>query len=404
MINIENRNKSLIIKDFLDNLKDEDIFISTLVEIKDSYYYVNNFGEEIFSKVLEELKISLGKCLKSYSFIYKEKKILLISKVDNSLRIRTQFKRIKRKFKRVNFTQNSSFNFSNLEFYIGITIDNKNNLIKNSSMALSFAKKKNIKSMVFSKKLIKNVKDDEKNRKKEFEIKKAVLKGQVIPFYQKIIDNNTLDVFKYEALARIKFKDKILNPDIFMPAVKNLKLEDKFTREILKKVFSDVYEIKKIQAASINININDITNKNTIELIRTLLKIYGGQSITFEIIETIGVEDYSILLDFTSMIKEYNSSISIDDFGSGHSGYEHLINLEIDYLKIDGKFIKNIKNNLKTQSLIKGLCNFSKEHNIKVIAEFVEDQDTFNLLKNIGVDFSQGYFFGKPTNIIKGNI
>ena len=404
MINIENRNKSLIIKDFLDNLKDEDIFISTLVEIKDSYYYVNNFGEEIFSKVLEELKISLGKCLKSYSFIYKEKKILLISKVDNSLRIRTQFKRIKRKFKRVNFAQNSSFNFSNLEFYIGITIDNKNHLIKNSSMALSFAKKKNIKNMVFSKKLIKNVKDDEKNRKKEFEIKKAVLKGQAIPFYQKIIDNNTLDVFKYEALARIKFKDKILNPDIFMPAVKNLKLEDKFTREILKKVFSDVYEIKKIQAASINININDITNKNTIELIRTLLKIYGGQSITFEIIETIGVEDYSILLDFTSMIKEYNSSISIDDFGSGHSGYEHLINLEIDYLKIDGKFIKNIKNNLKTQSLIKGLCNFSKEHNIKVIAEFVEDQDTFNLLKNIGVDFSQGYFFGKPTNIIKGNI
>lgn len=404
MINIENRNKSLIIKDFLDNLKDEDIFISTLVEIKDSYYYVNNFGEEIFSKVLEELKISLGKCLKSYSFIYKEKKILLISKVDNSLRIRTQFKRIKRKFKRVNFTQNSSFNFSNLEFYIGITIDNKNHLIKNSSMALSFAKKKNIKSMVFSKKLIKNVKDDEKNRKKEFEIKKAVLKGQVIPFYQKIIDNNTLEVFKYEALGRINFKDKILNPDIFMPAVKNLKLEDKFTREILKKVFSDVYEIKKIQAASINININDITNKNTIELIRTLLKIYGGQNITFEIIETIGVEDYSILLDFTSMIKEYNSSISIDDFGSGHSGYEHLINLEIDYLKIDGKFIKNIKNNLKTQSLIKGLCNFSKEHNIKVIAEFVEDQDTFNLLKNLGVDFSQGYFFGKPTNIIKGNI
>ena len=271
-------------------------------------------------------------------------------------------------------------------------------------MALSFAKKKNIKNMVFSKKLIKNVKDDEKKRKKEFEIKKAVLKGQVIPFYQKIMDNNTLDVFKYEALARIKFKDKTLNPDIFMPAVKNLKLEDKFTREILKKVFSDVYEIKKIQAASINININDITNKNTIELIRTLLKIYGGQSITFEIIETIGVEDYSILLDFTSMIKEYNSSISIDDFGSGHSGYEHLINLEIDYLKIDGKFIKNIKNNLKTQSLIKGLCNFSKEHNIKVIAEFVEDQDTFNLLKNIGVEFSQGYFFGKPTNIIKGNI
>ena len=404
MINIENRNKSLIIKDFLDNLKDEDIFISTLVEIKDSYYYVNNFGEEIFSKVLEELKISLGKCLKSYSFIYKEKKILLISKVDNSLRIRTQFKRIKRKFKRVNFTQNSSFNFSNLEFYIGITIDNKNHLIKNSSMALSFAKKKNIKSMVFSKKLIKNVKDDEKNRKKEFEIKKAVLKGQVIPFYQKIIDNNTLEVFKYEALGRIKFIDKILNPDIFMPAVKNLKLEDKFTREILKKVFSDVYELKKIQAASINININDITNKNTIELIRTLLKIYGGENITFEIIETIGVEDYSILLDFTSMIKEYNSSISIDDFGSGHSGYEHLINLEIDYLKIDGKFIKNIKNNLKTQSLIKGLCNFSKEHNIKVIAEFVEDQDTFNLLKNLSVDFSQGYFFGKPTNITKGNI
>lgn len=395
---------SVIIKHFLENLKDEDIFISTLVEIKDSYYYVNNYGEEIFTKVLQELKISLGKYLNSYSFIYKEKKILLISRVDNNLRIKTQFKRIKRKFKRVNFLQNTSLNFSNLEFYIGITIDNKNNLIKNSSMALSFAKKKNIKNMVFSKILIKNIKDDENSRKEEFEIKKAVLKGQIIPFYQKIINNDNLEVFKYEALARIKFKDKIINPDIFMPAVKNLKLEDKFTREMLKKVFTDVYVIKKIKAASINININDITNKNTLELIKNLLKIYGGQNITFEIIETIGVEDYSILLDFTSMIKEYNSSISIDDFGSGHSGYEHLINLDIDYLKIDGKFIKNIKDNLKTQSLIKGLCNFSKEHNIKVIAEFVEDQYTFNLLKKLGVDFSQGYFFGKPTNIIKGTI
>lgn len=404
MINIENRNKSLIIKDFLDNLKDEDIFISTLVEIKDSYYYVNNFGEEIFSKVLEELKISLGKCLKSYSFIYKEKKILLISKVDNSLRIRTQFKRIKRKFKRVNFTQNSSFNFSNLEFYIGITIDNKNHLIKNSSMALSFAKKNNLKNTIFSQRLVKNLKADEKKRKGNLEIKRAILNGRIIPYYQKIIDNNTKEVFKYEALARIHHKDKVLNPYTFMPAIKDLKIEDRFTREILKRVFYDVYVEKKINSASINININDITNKNTIVLIKNLLKTHGGEKITFEIIETIGIEDYSILINFTSMIKKYKASISIDDFGSGHSGYEHLINLEIDYLKIDGKFIKNIKNNLKTQSLIKGLCNFSKEHNIKVIAEFVEDQDTFNLLKNLDVDFSQGYFFGKPTNITKGNI
>lgn len=382
--------------------KNENLLV-VMLEIKDSYFYINHLGEDNFQKILFTLRDNLEKNLGAKCFVYKEKKILISQTLDIKQRIRTQIKRMKRRIKKVNFRQKDFFDFLHTDFVIGIAFGKKNNIVRNASIALGYSKRNQLKNTVYSIGLFRKTIKEREEKLEEEKIRQVVLKGQIIPYYQKIIDNSTLEVFKYEALARIHYQNKTIEPYVFLPIIKSLKFEEKFAREIIKKVFLDVYIHKKINASSINVNVNDIKNKSTVTLIEDLLKKYGGDRITFEIVETLGIDNYSILTNFTKMIKQYGAKVSIDDFGSGHSGYEHLINIDVDYLKIDGKFIDVIKKSKKTQSLVKGLSIFSKEHNIKTIAEFVEDEETYQILKSIGIDYSQGYYFGKPMYIkIKG--
>ena len=94
----------------------------------------------------------------------------------------------------------------------------------------------------------------------------------------------------------------------------------------------------------------------------------------------------------------YGVKIAIDDFGTGFSNYENILNLDIDYIKIDGSLIKKIDKDIYL-NLIKSIVLFSKQQNIKVIAEFVSDLKTLRYVKNIKIDYSQGYHIGKPMNI-----
>lgn len=385
--------------EFFKNNRENEKLLVAMVEIKDSNFYLNSFGENRFNSEMNKIKVKIENDFKTNCFIYKEKKIVISLLLENNKKIRTQIKYIKRKFKKTCLNKEGFFDFLCSGFIIGIAFGKRRNILRNAHIALAYAKANQLKNTVYSLGLLRKIKNERIVKIEERLIGEAIVKGKVIPYYQKIIDNKSKEILKYEALARLHYQNKTFTPNVFLPTIKKLNLEERFTRDIVKKVFEDVYVFKKINASSININANDIRNLNTVKLIESLLKKYGGDKITFEIIETIGLEDYSILTEFTKTIKQYGATISIDDFGSGHSGYEHLINIDVDYLKIDGKFITEIKRNKKTQGLIKSLCDFSKEHNIKTVAEFVEDEETFLVLKKIGIDYSQGFFFGKPTNI-----
>jgi EAL domain-containing protein (putative c-di-GMP-specific phosphodiesterase class I) len=83
-----------------------------------------------------------------------------------------------------------------------------------------------------------------------------------------------------------------------------------------------------------------------------------------------------------------------------HSSFEHLSSLDIDYLKIDGRFIRNLEKSEKDRDIVTAIVNFSKKYGIKTIAEFVENEKILNIVKNLGVDFSQGFYIGKPTSKI----
>jgi EAL domain-containing protein (putative c-di-GMP-specific phosphodiesterase class I) len=118
--------------------------------------------------------------------------------------------------------------------------------------------------------------------------------------------------------------------------------------------------------------------------------------VVFELLEDESIKDFSIVKKFITEIKTYGVKIAIDDFGAGYSNYERLLDYQPDILKIDGCLIRNIEESSYSLSVVKSIVTFAKEQNIQTIAEFIENEAIYKIVKELGVDFSQGYYFGKP--------
>ncbi|MBK1717064.1 hypothetical protein CKO27_05240 [Thiocystis violacea] len=104
---------------------------------------------------------------------------------------------------------------------------------------------------------------------------------------------------------------------------------------------------------------------------------------------------------FIAEVKRYGARIAMDDFGSGYSNFESLIQLDVDFLKIDGSLIKNIIVDRNSEIVLETLISFAGKLGITTIAEFVSSEELYNKIKSMGVDFAQGYFIGRPEPLIE---
>ncbi len=234
---------------------------------------------------------------------------------------------------------------------------------------------------------------------KLFEILQYNIKNELVePFFQAIYDNNAKKIYKYESLMRIYDQDGvILNPYAFIEEARKYRLFNKLMEIMIKKIISYVKEYKI--DVSINLDYDDISNPSIKKLIINGIKDYDlGKYITIEILESKKITNYSLLNDFIKEIKEYGIKIAIDDFGSGFSNYEHILNINTDYIKVDGSIIQKINEKIY-YNLLKSIVLFCKQQNIKVIAEFVKDLKTFRYVKSLDIDYSQGYYIAKPMTI-----
>lgn len=217
----------------------------------------------------------------------------------------------------------------------------------------------------------------------------------VEPHFQPIVDSNTLEVHKYEALMRLVDKDgNLVMPGVFLARAKKYRLYTKLMSILIEKVVDYIVKYKK--HISINLDFNDILNPHVKRDIIAHLEEHDiGEYLTIEILESQKISNYDTVNDFIAELKKYNVKIAIDDFGSGFSNYEHILNLNIDYIKIDGSLIKNIHERMYS-SLISSIVTFCKKQNIKVVAEFVSDLKIARYVRALGIDYSQGYYLGKP--------
>lgn len=233
--------------------------------------------------------------------------------------------------------------------------------------------------------------------------KTALHEGYIVPYFQPIVSSNDEKIMKYEALARIVLPSgEVISPNEFL----NTAIEDRtfefFTRQMMQKVFN-IYA-KNSCEMSMNLTYENIKSQSMLDYIKNRLQKYGGDRMTFEIVETEEISDYKVVENFILMVKEYGVKVSIDDFGSGYSNFTNLIKLNIDYIKIDGSITIKLLSDEKAKIMVQGLIQFAKSMNIKTVGEFVSSKELFLCMKELGVDYVQGYYHGMPKSAKEYNL
>lgn len=219
---------------------------------------------------------------------------------------------------------------------------------------------------------------------------------------QKIVPTKrqALNGTRYEMFVRmLDEKGDIVPPGAFIPAAERYSLmtliDDWVIRHTLEWMqnTSEILEHIAINLSGTSINNNEFLNKLQGYLKETNV---DTNKICFEITETAAIADVLQAKDFFLKLKEFGCKFSLDDFGSGLSSFGYLKSLPVDYLKIDGMFVKDILTDQVDHAMVESIHNVGRLMGLQTIAEFVENQDILNRITDIGIDFAQGYHCGKP--------
>lgn len=235
-------------------------------------------------------------------------------------------------------------------------------------------------------------------------INQAIENKKFVLFAQKIENlQNTRRQSAYEILVRLQTEDgKLISPDQFLPAAERFNLMSKLDIYIIQHAFAWIRE-KHDQIELLNINVSGQSLDNT-QFNNSLLQILEenedlNSKICFEITETAAITHMSASISFLHSIKNHGCQLALDDFGSGFSSFSWLKTLPVDYVKIDGSFILDVLSDPVDAAMVKAIHTISQEMNIQSIAEFVETQEVADWLKEVGIDYAQGYHFHKPSPI-----
>lgn len=210
----------------------------------------------------------------------------------------------------------------------------------------------------------------------------------------------------YEFLLRmIDEKGEVIPPGAFLPAAERYNLISKIDHWVIEKSFGLMSDnpafLKQINFCSINLSGQSLTDPEILKFILSLLdnSEFQGEKICFEITETAAISNLNMATKFISTLKKLGCRFALDDFGSGLSSFAYLKNLPVDYLKIDGMFVKDIVDDPIDHAMVKSINEIGHVMGMKTIAEFVENDVIKGMLKEIGVNYAQGYGIGKPQPI-----
>jgi len=298
-----------------------------------------------------------------------------------------------------------SFEYKQREFILDINIGYTNNIdhtsLEKANMALRYAKKNKFVFYEYNNTL--EIKAEDNNhilwlKKLEY----ALDNDQIQPYFMPMKNTKTGKIDKYETLARIIDKDTIHTPDKFIDISIASGKYALVTQTMIKKTFEyfehkDVSDIK----FSINLSLSDITNKETTDMLFSYLEKYKySKNIIIELLETEEIDDFKLLNEFIQQVKQHNAQIAIDDFGSGYSNFNYILNLDVDIIKLDSSLVENIFKDQNALIVVSNIVRVAKEINLQVVAEKVTDENIENILTIHEVDYLQGFHIGKPNKDI----
>lgn len=238
-------------------------------------------------------------------------------------------------------------------------------------------------------------------------ILKALKGGRFEPWFQPILDIKANRVNHYEVLARMIEEDgSVILPGSFVDVAEWFGLITSIDRIIIEKTFNHQAQLDKSIDLSINLSGKELGDEELLFFLKSKMSETGVDPcrIIFEITETAAISNLELAVKFVKALKSIGCKFALDDFGVGFTSFTYLKKLMVDYIKIDGAFIRRLHENADDQVFVKAIVDVATGLNIKTIAEFVEHEGALKILKRYGGDYAQGYFVGRPapfSNIVK---
>jgi len=228
-------------------------------------------------------------------------------------------------------------------------------------------------------------------------LKQTIKYQTVIPYVQPIVDTVTGDVVKFECLMRIQHPEtyKIYSVYPLLKTAKSIRVYEDLIRIMIKHTLSIFRDLP--WSFSLNLGYEDIDNPDFLDFLYKALEDYPNpQRIIFEILESDFIEDFTIVSTFVKKVRRLGCQIAIDDFGSGYSNIENILELKPNFIKIDGSLIKDIDTSTIAMTVVKNVIKMSEELHIKTIAEHVHNEEIYKIVKQLRIDYMQGYYTGEP--------
>ena len=374
---------------------DRETFYVLIVDIDDFKLVNFSYGYDIGDRILKAFASRIKKILNNFSRKFYIARVLGngfgivikdLTKTDIEKLYRKYFEMVQFKIGEEIFTISTSCGAS---FHPGET--NSGVLsFKNAEEALFEAKRKGKSNIVYyEEKLLSEINHLQETRKK---IMEAIEKKSIEPYFQPIVNLKTGRVFGYEVLARIFHKDELIKGDYAIAVADAFNL----TPEVDKIIFEKASPYLKDCILFFNLSMKFFFMElnNIWRMVKE--KNLKSENIVLEITVSQKITDEGVAKSIFQIFKDMKAKVAIDDFGSGYSSYSYLKTYPADILKIDGSFIRGAKDDIRDLAIVKSIVLAAQPFNVKALAEFIEDEEDYRLMKEIEVSFGQGYFIGKP--------
>ena len=234
--------------------------------------------------------------------------------------------------------------------------------------------------------------------RRSIQIIEAVEKGKVFPVFQPIGDSYNLKVHAYEVLMRMEGEDRIVPASEFVPLAESIGLIHKLDYIVIEKALEELSRSGFGGRLFFNLSPRALILRDFIENVVRIVRDLriDPDRVVFEITERETVRNMELLKSFAAKLKEEGFHFAIDDFGSGFASFMYLKHLPVDYIKIEGDFIRSLLSSRMDKAFVVSITAMCRSLGIKTIAEFVESGEILEAVRRIGVDYVQGFYVGKP--------
>ena len=268
-------------------------------------------------------------------------------------------------------------------------------LIEHADLALKEAKRV-LKPHKHYSSYLHTVQNSQANLLWTYKLKDAIDGDRIEAYFQPIYDNKQHKISHYETLVRLIEEDgTVVGPTFFMEAARRSRVYSQLTLFVIDAA------LKFIDQHDMNCTVNLLNEDIVVEesrqqIIDRIRKESARAKLIFEIVESEGIDNYDTIKSFIDQVRVYGVRVAIDDFGTGYSNFDHISHLDVDYIKIDGSLIEQLNSSDRSKTIVEAIIHFAKELEIETIAEYVSDESLQLMVEEMGINYSQGYFIGKP--------